>query len=55
MMMHELPSERIAMESKGDALPIALIVVMIAIYALFGIFILSTILTVILKISRAVP
>ena len=55
MMMHEWPSERIAMESKGDALPIALIVVMIAIYALFGIFILSAMLTAILKTSCAVP
>ena len=55
MMMHEWPSERIAMESKGNALPIALIVVMIAIYALFGIFILSAIFTAILKTSYAVP
>ena len=55
MMMHEWPSERIAMESKGDALPIALIVVMIAIYAVFGIFILSALLAGILKISDAVP
>ena len=48
-MMHELPSERITMESKRDALPIALIIVMIGIYALFGIFVLATMLKIIVS------
>jgi hypothetical protein len=43
-------SERIVMESKGDTLPIALTIVVIAIYTLFGIFVL----TAIVKISCAV-